>query len=200
MSEIRGVLEEVRTRLNEYIAAAHPRPDEWVILSNVVDQGGQPYEAAKDKVVMALVNICREDTVSTYNAFAPAARGDAYVEHAPPLYVDLYVLFYANFFDLTYTEGLSAVSHVLSFFQQNPVFTRKNLPALPREVDRLTFELFSLDTVELNYVLGMLGAKCLPSAYYKVRLIPFQSGAMRGEAPVFHKAPPAGTDAPPVEG
>jgi hypothetical protein len=186
MSEIRGALELVRTRLNEFIDAAAPRPGDWVILSNIVDQSGAPYEAAKDKLVMTLANIKREDLVGTYTSAAPA-RPDTFAIIPPPLYVDLFVLFYANFADSAYREGLGVISRAISFFQRNPVFTHANLPGLDPAIDKLAFELNNLDTIELNQVVGMLGANYLPSVYYKVRMIPFRSDAMSAEVPAARK-------------
>ena len=165
MSEIRGALEAIRSRLNEFFAVADPRPGGWVILSNVCDQNGEPYAAAKDKLVMVLANLQRETSASKDNLAAP------------PLYVDLFVLFYANFSDATYSEGLGVISRTLSFFQQNPVFTHETLPGLDPVIDKLTFEMINLDTAELNHLFGMLGVNYLPSVYYKVRMIPFQGGA-----------------------
>jgi hypothetical protein len=94
---------------------------------------------------------------------------------APPLYVDLFVLFYANFADRNYIEGLTMISRVIAFFQQNPVFTRDNLPDLDPVIDKLRFEFTNLDLGSLNHLMGNLGVKYLPSAYYKVSMIPFQS-------------------------
>jgi hypothetical protein len=177
MSEIRGTLELIRKRLDQSLQAADPRSEAWVILSNIVDQGGNPYEAAKDKIVMFLANIQREVTVSTYNPNV-AVAGGGYAVVAPPLYIDLYLLFYANFYDGGYTQGLGAISRTISFFQQNPWFTPSNLPGLDPAIEKLAFEMVNLEPVELNYLLGLTGSKYLPSVYYKVRMIPFQAGAI----------------------
>jgi hypothetical protein len=182
MSEIRGTLEQVRRRLNDFVNAAHRRPGEWVVLSNITDDSGNPSESVKDKLVMVLANIQRETAISTFNPNA-AIRNDAYGVVAPPLYIDLFVFFYANFIDRAYCEGLTVISRAISFFQQNPWFTRENLPGLDPAIDKLTFELTNLDLVEVNHLLGMFGARYLPSVYYKVRMIPFQGGAMQAEVP-----------------
>jgi Pvc16 N-terminal domain len=180
MSEIRGTLELIRRRLNQFIHGADPRVDQWVILANLVDQNGTPNEAAKDKIVMFLANIQREVTISTYNPNVPTASG-TYAVVAPPLYVDLFLLFYANFYDHTYHQGLGAISRTISFFQQNPRFTHANLPGLDPEIEKLYFEMVNLEPVELNYLMGLTGSKYLPSVYYKVRMIPFQAGATQAQ-------------------
>jgi len=93
----------------------------------------------------------------------------------PPLYIDLYVLFYANFAERNYAEGLDAISRTISFFQQNPRFTRDNLPGLDPAIDKLTFEFFNLDLQTQSRLMESMGAKYLPSVYYKVRMIPFHN-------------------------
>jgi hypothetical protein len=180
MSEIRGTLELIKRRLNQFIQNADPRPEEWVTLSNLVDQNGSPYEAAKDKIVMFLANIQREITISTYNPNVATASG-SYAVVAPPLYIDLFLLFYANFYDQSYPQGLGAISRTISFFQQNPWFTHDNLPGLDPAIDKLFFEMTNMEPVELNYLMGLTGSKYLPSVYYKVRMIPFQAGAMQAQ-------------------
>jgi hypothetical protein len=35
----------------------------------------------------------------------------------------------------------------------------------------------------MNHLVGMLGANYLPSVFYKVRMIPFQAGAMHSAVP-----------------
>jgi hypothetical protein len=182
MSDLRGTLEQIRRRLNEFINAAHPRPGEWVRLSNLTDDSGNPPESIKDNLVLVVANIQKETTVSTYNSATPI-RSDSFAIVSPPLYIDLFVLLYANFSEQTYPEGLAIIGRAISFFQQNLWFTHSTLPGLDPAIDRLTFELTNLDLVELNLLFGMMGAHYLPSVYYKVRMFPFQSGAVQAEVP-----------------
>jgi hypothetical protein len=46
--------------------------------------------------------------------------------------------------------------------------------------DKLTLEFENLSPVDVNYVMSMLGTRYLPSAFYKLRMIPFASTAMQG--------------------
>jgi hypothetical protein len=189
MSAIQKTLELIRQKLNEAFKNVDPRNEDWVILSNIVDQEGNAYEQAKDKVVMLLANIKHETIISTYNPTA-SVKSNQYALITPPLYIDLFVLFFANFNDKNYPEGLGVISRTISFFQQNPWFTRENLPGLDPEIDKLTFEMVNLEMTDLNYLMGMLGAKYLPSVYYKVRVIPFRSDAMRGQVSSVHGVEP----------
>lgn len=182
MSLIHHSLKLVKQRMNETLANRYPRSEEWVILSNIVDPDGNLFEDTKNKVVMVLANIQHETIISTYSRTVPN-RNDTYSIVTPPLYIDLFVLFYANFFDRNYGEGLTMISETISFFQQYPVFTQDTLPGLDPVIDKLRFEMVNLAVSDLNYLMGMMSAKYLPSVYYKVRLLPFQSDAIKGEVP-----------------
>ena len=182
MSDIRKTLEAVRRRLNESLHSVLPRSEDWVVLSNFVDHEGRPCESARDKLVMFLANVKHETVISTYNRHAPI-RDNRYAALAPPVYIDLFLLFSANFWDKSYPEGLEILSLAISFFQQNPCFTRDALPSLPAGVEKLAFEIANLDLTELNYLVSMAGTKYLPSVFYKVRTIPFSGDAMQAVVP-----------------
>ncbi len=182
MSLIYHTLKLVRQKMNEFFANQYPRSEDWVILANIVDTDGNAFEDAKNKIVMVLANIQHETIVSTYTRTVPV-KGDLYAVVTPPLYIDLFLLYYANFSDRNYGEGLTMISETISFFQQNPTFTHDTLPDLDASIEKLTFEMVNLAVSDLNYLMGMMSAKYLPSVYYKVRLLTFQSRAMRGEIP-----------------
>lgn len=177
MDAIRNVLEVVSKYCNEYMQNLDRRPDDWVALSNLVDHQGKLNEGTRDKVVMSVYNITHETVISTYTSAQPGVGGYAIVQ--PPLYIDLHIIALANFIERSYSDGLAAISRVISYFQQNPTFNHANAPELDPTVDKIVLEFTSLGPVDVNYVVGMLGAKYLPSVFYKLRLIPFASPAMQ---------------------
>lgn len=179
---ILNALESVAARLNSFLLNLNPRDKDWVALSNLFDQKGHHVVEAEDKIVMFLANIAHETAVGTYVAKLPSGKAQ-YATVSPPLYINLYVLFYANLSGGKYREALSGISSTISFFQQTPTFTRDTLPDLDPQIEKLTFEFSNLDVTELNYVMGLLGAKYLPSVYYKVRLLPFKADAILGKVP-----------------
>jgi hypothetical protein len=195
LSAIQTTLELIRQKLNVSFTTLDPKKEDWVILSNIVDHTGHLYEPTKDKVVMFLANIRHETVISTYNHNVPI-KGDQDAVVAPGLYIDLFVLFLANFYDKNYAEGLGMISRTISFFQQNPWFTHDNLPGLDPVIDKLTFEMTNLEVNDVNYLMGMVGTKYLPSVLYRVRLIPFVS-AIQGEVPAVQRVQaPGGVDDP----
>jgi Pvc16 N-terminal domain len=176
MSSIRGVLSVIRTLVNEYMQNLDRRGDDWVTLTSVVYHDGSVNEATRDKVVMTLYNISRENIISTYSP--TKAGGDSFAVVQPPIYVNLHLMFMANFAANNYLDGLAAISHIISFFQQNPWFNQTNAPDLGPEIDKITMEMSNLDVSELNHLMGVLGTKYMPSAFYKLRMLPFASTAM----------------------
>jgi len=152
------------------------RGDEWVVLTNIVDHDGSVNESTREKVVMTVYNISRENIVSTY---PPARAGNAqFAIVAAPLYINIHLMFMANFSDKAYPGGLEAISRVIAFFQQTPWLTRSNAPDLDPDIDKVTLELESPGAVEVNYVMGMMGTRYLPSVFYKLRMLPFASSAL----------------------
>jgi Pvc16 N-terminal domain len=181
MNLIQDTLELIRQRLNEYFQAADPSPEDWVILSNIVDQDGAAFEQARNKVVIFLANIQHDTTISTWRPAVPTA-GDRYAIVPPPLYINLFLLFFANFSEKNYPMGLGMISRTIAFFQENPLFDHYNLPDLPAPVDKLAFEFTNLDAQGLNYLMGLAGVNYLPSVYYKVRMLPFRREVIQEQA------------------
>ncbi len=177
MANIRNVLEVICKSANEYLQNIDRRNDDWVVLSSIVDHDGSINESIKDKVVMTLYNITRENIVSNYTPARPGADSFAIVR--PPIYINLHLMFMANFSGKNYADGLAAISRIISFFQQNPSFTQTNAPDLQPGIDKLTMDIENLTPIDVNYIMSILGTKYFPSTFYKLRLLPFDSNAMQ---------------------
>ncbi|MBF0382487.1 MAG: DUF4255 domain-containing protein [Magnetococcales bacterium] len=179
VSEIRDVLELVRNELDSYLRNANMSNEEMVILANIVDHNNAVFEETQGKVVMTLVNIEHDTTVSTYNRNVPGKNGQ-YSIVAPPMYINLYVMFFANFANKIYVDGLEKISNIISFFQQNNYFTHDTLPDLNQNIEKLNFDIVNLQLTDLNYLMGLVGTKYLPTVLYKVRMIPFVGDSVKG--------------------
>ncbi|MEJ2459795.1 MAG: hypothetical protein P8Y58_17310, partial [Novosphingobium sp.] len=70
-----------------------------------------------------------------------------------------------------------------------------NAPTLTESIDKLTLEFENLSPVDVNYVMSMLGTRYLPSAFYKLRMLPFVSTAMGERAYPVRGARMAGRSA-----
>jgi len=179
---IQRVLELIRRRLNAFLGSADPGEDGWVVLANIVDHEGRPFSGAENKMVMFVGNVEYETSMSTPGRTAQRS-GSTYTAVAAPRYINLSVMFFANFYNQRYGDGLEMLSRTISFFQQNPRFTNDSDPTLDPSVEKLTIEMVNLDLTQLNYVMSMIGGKYLPMVCYKLRMIPFSSEAIQAMVP-----------------
>jgi hypothetical protein len=98
----------------------------------------------------------------------------------PPIYLNLDILFAANYTD--YYTSLLLISNVIKFFQFQNVFTPLNSPNLPPGIEELIFDLKTLSLQDLNNLWGILGSKYIPSVVYKMRLIIISDDFSQGMA------------------
>lgn len=196
---IRNALETVCGLANTYLENLDRRGDAWITLTSLVDHNGTLNQGARDKIVMCVYNITREVTISTYQQTTASGSKKGAVDSltvvAPPLYIDVHLMFMANFTEKNYSDGLAALSRLIGYFQQNPFYSQDNAPGLDPAFDKITLEFENLSPVDVNYVMSMLGTRYLPSAFYKLRMIPFTSSAMQSRTyPVSGTgiAPPPG--------
>jgi hypothetical protein len=182
MDLLRNVLQAICDSVNEHLNNIDQRSDPWILLTSMVDHDGSINQSTRGKIVMGVYNITREAFSSSYAPVASSfasddtSRGMSVV--SPPLYLDVHLMFMANFTERSYPDGLAILSRVIAFFQQMRVFTPQNTPDLAPEISKLTLDLENLTPVDVNYVMSMLGTRYLPSAFYKLRMIPFASQAM----------------------
>src|SRR5882757_1274769 len=174
MTLLQSTLELLRDRLDAAFQVADPRSEEWVALINPVDHDGRVSENARNKIVMVLAGLQSDKTASAV-AGPVAVAGEQFAMMAPPLHINLFILFVANFSDGNYPTGLGMLSRTIAFFQQNPVFTHDRLPGLAEKIEKIALDFVSLDLTQTNHLMGMLGLKYLPSALYRLRMLSFTS-------------------------
>lgn len=191
---LQSTLELLRDRLDASFQAADPRSDEWVALTSPVDIDGRVFEGAKNKLLMLLVGLQSDKTAASASGLIPV-QGDRYALVSPPLYLNAFILLIANFSEGNYGTGLRVLSRAIAFFQENPVFTPDRLPGLAPEIEKVALDFVSLDLSQMNYLMAMLGLKYLPSAVYKLRMLPFHGNAATAVVPAVRRSKPAGNGA-----
>jgi hypothetical protein len=154
--------------------------EEKVVLSGIVNQDGSVAIQGENKVLVTLINIEKEALGKSVPGYAP---GMVHAKTAPPVCVNLYVLFSAYFSGNNYAEALRFISFVMAFFQSRNVFTPADTPSLDRRIDKLVFEMESMGTERLNNVWATLGAKYMPSVVYKMRMLTFDDSIIREYRP-----------------
>ncbi|TKC88716.1 DUF4255 domain-containing protein [Trinickia terrae] len=160
--------------LNGYFSLHLQSHDKVAVLSSLANADGSPVAGLSGKLILTLVNIGKE-------AAAPAlgiptrADGGGYVRNAAPLNLNLYIMVSASFG--SYMDSLRMLSGALGFFQGRPSFDSQSCAGrFPPNLEKLSAELVSISTQEMNNLWGILGAKYLPSAVFKLRMITLQQG------------------------
>ena len=125
----------------------------------------------EDQIGVTLVNVEEERALKSQLPQSVYADGRRVVLE-PELKLNLQLLFAANF--KQYDQGLRQLSLVLTFFQVHTVFTAERYPGLDPRIQRLGVDLISLSFEQLNQLWAFVGAKQLPSALYRVRLVALQ--------------------------
>jgi len=100
----------------------------------------------------------------------------------PPMHVNLFIMFVANFPDPNYLESLRYISLVLEYFQGNRIMDKSNTPMLSANVDKISFEYVNMDFNELNNVWSLVGLKYMPSVIFKLKLLSFTNFLIKEES------------------
>lgn len=103
--------------------------------------------------------------------------GGREVAMPPPLKLNLVVVLAARF--QQYGQALRSLSFALSHFQSHPLFTPADSPGLPEGIDRLAVELLSYGPEQLHQMWACFGARHLPAAVYRLRMV-----VLRDDEPV----------------
>jgi hypothetical protein len=178
---IDNALKFVANEVNKYLIRKTDSTQDATIVKMVVTgnvakayeqdtTGGQNPLAGK--AILTLVNI-EEDRVSK----SPEnfrRDGDRIIYKNPKLYLNLYCLFSAN--HSTYDTSLQYLSLIMQFFQYRNVINHANSPSsgsvkLDEKIEKLVFDMISMNFEQVNHLWGTLGGKYLPSVLYKVRMV-----------------------------
>jgi hypothetical protein len=159
--------------LNVFLKTRYPSAEPHAVLSCLLNQDGSVPPGIDNKLVLSLVNVERE-TAAPSSTMQPRGGG-GYARVNPALNLNLYVLVAASFGN-NYGEALKFLSATLAFFQSKPVFTAQTAPKFPKELEKLSFEMVSLDFQALNNLWSNLGGRYLPSVLYKARMLTVQDG------------------------
>jgi len=135
------------------------------------DAAGSRSDSTSAPGILSLVNL-EEERDSKPNNFV---RVNDKIEYRnPKINLNLYCLFAMN--HPSYDTSLQYLSLVIQFFQYRSVIDHKNTPpenglALDQKINKLIFDMISMNSEQVNHLWATLGGKYLPSVLYKVRMI-----------------------------
>lgn len=170
-------IHSVGEELNEFLRTKFSLNEDRVIVSNLVNPDGSRAVKDENKVIITLAGIEHEKlaTPKSGNIVSPGG--------SQPVYLNLFLLFSAAFNERLNMEALKFVSAIIAFFQSKKVFTPQNCPGLPNSVEKLVFDIYNLDFREQSNLWSYLGAKYMPSIFYRVRMVMIDEGLITNEIP-----------------
>lgn len=166
---LRRSLGDWLTRAGRAEAHSEPAPPAVVFMGG--EQLKDSAQFTNNTVTALLIRIEEENTLRPADPFTRVATNGARQRVQPQVWLNLYVLFVAQFGD--YLDALRRVSDIVRFFQQHRVFTPANSPNLGA-IEQLTLELVTLPFSEQNEVWGALRTSFRPSVLYRVRMVAFE--------------------------
>ncbi len=169
MPMLEHVLSFLKDQLNSYVLVKTGAQSFEVVFLQPRNQ--KEVSLQNDAITTLLVNLEEDCTFRSGAAYdrMPPQVSNSYKN--PNLYLNLYVLFAANFTD--YSQSLKFLSLIIKFFQSHRLFDRDNSPTLSSEIEKLTLELVNLPFTEQREVWAALGMSYMPSVIYKVRMVVF---------------------------
>jgi hypothetical protein len=172
---IHNVLPTVVASLNEFIRNELSIQEDMVVLTNPVDLKGSLNTQIDNKLCVFLQHLEEERVIKNGTYQSNGGMN-------PPMHVNLFLMFVANFPDPNYLEALRYVSLVLEYFQGNRTMDKSNTPMLSANVEKISFEYVNLDFNELNNVWSLVGLKYMPSVIYKLKLLSFTNFLIKEES------------------
>ena len=160
----------------ENVLDTNPDGGSYIVQGNVAQIDVENATALERKVVLSVVNIEEESAFKNLPNYNKMANGSVRYQN-PPVFLNLYVLFAANFPPGSYSVSWERLSAVLRFFQGRNVFNLKNAPSFDDKNDpdisemQIILDLYTMTFEQINHLWGSLGGKQMPFAMYKARLV-----------------------------
>jgi Pvc16 N-terminal domain len=187
---IDAALGHVASQLNQSLKRSQLGGEDWVVLSNLAEPDGSATPHAQNKLAVYLVNIERETL--PYRE-SPRGGGSERISIAnAPVYLNLFVMFAANFGGTHYGEALKLISSTIAFFQAHPSFDRHGSPGLDSRIDRLTLEIENLSLSDLSNLWSISSGKYVPSVLYRMRMVVLDAAQINAQVPTVQQQPRIG--------
>ncbi|NEP05361.1 MAG: DUF4255 domain-containing protein [Okeania sp. SIO2G4] len=166
---IEYVISFLKNKLNNYIRVKTGSQGFEVVF--IQERNQKEISFQDNAITTLLVNLEEDYTFRSGAAYERMPHGGVNAPNNPNLYLNLYVLFAANFTD--YSQSLKFLSLIIKYFQSHRLFDHNNSPNLNDEIEKLTLELVNLPFTEQREVWAALGMSYIPSVIYKVRMVVF---------------------------
>lgn len=192
---IEAALSALESELEQFIPdndSTLPLGADAVVLGNIAQldaAAGNAQSNLENQIVISLVNIEEESALKNRLNFTKIPATGTVTYENPPIFLNLYVLFCANF-PSNYSQSLRALSLVIRFFQGRSKFQFVLSDGQGDEEDEIvemTFDLYTMTFEQINHLWGSLGGKQVPFVMYKARLVSITDHRIAGTGRLIEK-------------
>lgn len=181
---INSAVIHIGSSLNQFLKRKFDLAEDIAVISNIIEQDGSLVPDTNNKILICLVNIEKES--ASINHPQNISRDTSKtVSSYPPVHLNLYVMFAANFSGKNYGEALKFLSCTISYFQRNPVFNHYNSPDMDKKIAKLTLDIENLNIKDLSSLWSIIAGKYMPSILYKVRMITYDAKDIKARVPIL---------------
>jgi hypothetical protein len=159
------MLGDILTFIRNQITADYLTPGTPHVSGNIRLAHVKEIKQIEEHLLITLINIEEEHVLKNQPNFE--RKNGTLVQREPMVYLNLFVLFTAT--HPTYDTAMTRLSEAIDFFQAKHFFSPSDA-GFPANLDKLSFEIYSLKIEQLNHLWGILGGMYYPSVLYKVRV------------------------------
>ena len=157
----------VSQELNSFFHTRFDNLEKTVFFSPLMELDGSLAIPRKNILVLSLVQLNQDPMRAVPNI--GSHHGNRVIQ--PLLQLELYVLLGAYFESKLVQEGTNMLTSAISFLHGKPIWDLQNTPKMPTSMEKVTFEMVSLDMMQQAHLWSSLGAKYFPSVVYKLRIL-----------------------------
>lgn len=165
------VIQTITDGLNIFLKTRLRTNEDKAVISALINQDGSVAMLEENKVLITLVNIEREPT-----PVGPKKDGKQRV------HINFFVLFSCYFSNANYSEALKFLAFTMNYLNDNSSMDITEGGGLKSTSSsggiKVQIEIESLTVDQHSNLWSTLGAKYMPSAFYKIRMIPLDSNSL----------------------
>ena len=172
---IGGVLTFLRQHLDAHLRTELGETQDDPSSDKIVFVDGDKFEPISFKlgaVSELLINVEEERVLREPDLYARQSADGPPLRSQPDIRLFLYILFVARF--KQYESAWEHLSKIIEHFQTVRVLDRETAPDLPAGIEKLVFELVTLNFAEQNEVWNALRITHHPSLLYRVKLVVYR--------------------------
>ena len=172
----------VSEEINTFLDPGNPQKPLMLGNISMFNDGDEFTASLKDKLIVSLVNIEEDRIAKTPDNFI--RQGDRTIYRNPPLHFNITLIFSATH---SYEKALPLLEGIIRFFQVKNVFDATNTTSLDAEINRVVFDLMSLNLEQIHQLWTSLGGKYIPSVLFKMRMMTIDEMVIKSDAPAITK-------------